>query len=144
MSDAPGHDTTAASTPRTSERAVVPGDRGRSATERAEDLLGRFGARIGGTAADAGYRLRHAATAPRPAGTSAERADALVTRMEESIGPLLTVVGRRLQRLAARAREEMEDILAEAQHLRAQRGLRAQQQRDERGRDATSRDSDGG
>lgn len=93
----------------------------RPATERAETMLNRLGERVGSSAAGATARLRHAGAPHRPNESAMARSEALVSRLEDAIGPYATVVGRRLQRLAARAREEVEDIWAEAQHVRAQR-----------------------
>lgn len=99
----------------------------RSRVERAEEMLGRLGERIGGTVAGATRPVRNVAGsdadgAARPA---VDRAEVVVSRLEETIGAYATVIGRRLQRLAARAREEAEDIWAEAQHVRAERGRHA-------------------
>lgn len=100
---------------------------GRSRVERAEEMLGRLGERIGGTMAGATRPVRSMAESGadgdvRPA---VVRAEAVVSRLEDTIGAYATVIGRRLQRLAARAREEAEDIWAEAQHVRSERGRRA-------------------
>lgn len=46
------------------------------------------------------------------------RAEEIVDRVGERIGYFASVAGRRIRWAAARAREEAEDILAEAQHLR--------------------------
>lgn len=96
---------------------------GRSRVERAEEMLGRLGERIGGTMASATRpvaRMGESVTdgSARP---TMERAEAVVSQLEETIGVYATVIGRRLQRLAARAREEAEDIWAEARHVRMQR-----------------------
>jgi hypothetical protein len=61
-----------------------------------------------------------------PAGTtdganghsSMERAEEMVDRIAERVSHLTSVCGRKLLRLAARAREEAEDIWAEAQSIR--------------------------
>lgn len=46
------------------------------------------------------------------------RAEELVDRMGEQIGHCASFLGREFLKLAARAREEAEDIWAEAQHIR--------------------------
>jgi hypothetical protein len=50
-----------------------------------------------------------------------QRADQLVTRLQGGAVAYAIVIGQRLRRLAARLREEAEDIAAEAQHLRTDR-----------------------
>ena len=50
--------------------------------------------------------------------TSAERAEVLVDRMGEQLGHFLSMAGHRLRKATARAREEAEDIWAEAQAIR--------------------------
>jgi hypothetical protein len=47
-----------------------------------------------------------------------ERAEEVVDRLGQRAGQMGSEVGQRLLRLAARAREEAEDILAEAQSMR--------------------------
>ncbi|HEX3157569.1 MAG TPA: hypothetical protein VHQ45_03585 [Gemmatimonadaceae bacterium] len=109
-------------TPRPSE-AHIARSSAHSPVERAEELLGRLGERVGGSAANATRRVRRTAdtTADGRARPALDRADEVVNRMEEIVGVYATVLGRRLQRLAARAREEAEDMWAEAQHLRSER-----------------------
>jgi hypothetical protein len=51
-----------------------------------------------------------------------ERAEELLDRLGERVGRIVARTKPRVQMLAALAREEAEDIWAEAQHLRAQRG----------------------
>jgi hypothetical protein len=46
------------------------------------------------------------------------RAEELVDRMGERVGQYATALGRGFLKLFARAREEAEDIWAEAQHIR--------------------------
>jgi hypothetical protein len=53
-----------------------------------------------------------------PNSETMQRAEEIVDRLGEQIGQYATAFGRALLRLAARAREEAEDIWAEAQHLR--------------------------
>lgn len=62
----------------------------RPATERAEVMLEHLGERLGPLAADVGHRLR----------------------------PVTSDLGRQVRVLVARAREEAEDIWAEAQNMR--------------------------
>jgi hypothetical protein len=47
-----------------------------------------------------------------------ERAEDMVDRAGERVGELAATLGRRLQVFVARAREEAEDIWAEAQSMR--------------------------
>ena len=47
-----------------------------------------------------------------------EHAEEVVDRLGQRAGQMGSEVGQRLLRLAARAREEAEDILAEAQSMR--------------------------
>jgi hypothetical protein len=47
-----------------------------------------------------------------------ERAEEMVDRFGERVGYFANWVGRQLLRIPARAREEIEDIVAEAQSLR--------------------------
>src|SRR5437764_11326792 len=49
---------------------------------------------------------------------SMQRAEEMVDRWGERVGYYATVAGHQLLRLAARAREEVEDIWAEAQSIR--------------------------
>ncbi len=50
--------------------------------------------------------------------TPTERAEELLARMERRAGPWVSNVRLRILQLAARAREEAEDIWAEAQSIR--------------------------
>jgi hypothetical protein len=50
------------------------------------------------------------------------RAEEMVDRMGERIGHYTTVAGHGILWFAARAREEVEDIWAEAQHIRRRKG----------------------
>jgi len=50
------------------------------------------------------------------------RAEELVDRLGEQLGRLLSTSGRQLRKAAARAREEAEDIWAEAQAIRRREG----------------------
>lgn len=51
-------------------------------------------------------------------GTPAERAEVLVDRLGERLGHFLSIAGYQLRKATARAREEAEDIWAEAQAIR--------------------------
>jgi hypothetical protein len=54
-------------------------------------------------------------------GERIQRADQLVTRLQNGAVAYAVVIGQRLRRLAARLREEAEDIAAEARHVRTDR-----------------------
>jgi hypothetical protein len=94
--------------------------------ERAEAL----GERVGRSAVNAAQRLRSLASrnlaGTDDEGTSVgtigegrtERAEYLVNSIESAVGRYSRVVGDRLRWMVARAREEMEDIVAEAQSRR--------------------------
>lgn len=101
-----------------------------SAVQRAEALLDRLGdatrRRVesvvpdspAGGAADA---KKNGARTAAPADPSAavDHAEVLLDEMGQRIGALATVVGKRVRKVAARAWEELEDIYAEAEDLRA-------------------------
>ena len=57
--------------------------------------------------------------------TPTERAEELLAQMEQRLSPFAFIVRRRILQLAARTREEMEDMWAEAQSIRQKnsRGL---------------------
>jgi hypothetical protein len=110
------------------------GDGQRTIAARAEALGERLGRSLAGLRQRVpGTRTRDDETrAPAPdetqeAGMAAgdgervQRADQLVTRLQGGAAAYAVVIGRRLRRLAARLREEAEDITAEAQHLRTDR-----------------------
>ena len=78
-----------------------------------EEAPGPNGAGTNGAAA-----ATPAETAPRPA---VERAEELADRIGERVGHFAAVIGRNILQLAARAREEAEDIWAEAQEIRRRR-----------------------
>jgi predicted Zn-dependent protease len=50
--------------------------------------------------------------------TPTERAEVLVDRLGERLGHFLSIAGHQLRKTAALAREEAEDIWAEAQNIR--------------------------
>lgn len=64
-------------------------------------------------------KAKSAADAPRAdGGLPLERAEHIVDTIAERIGRITSNTGLHLSRWAARAREEVEDIVAEAQSLR--------------------------
>jgi hypothetical protein len=94
-----------------------------SAVDRAEALLSRFGQRVRQARAEAEQKEAAAqAAAPDasalPARPASERADALLDRAGERLGRLASDVSQRVRKSAAFAREEAEDMVAEANHLR--------------------------
>lgn len=108
------------------------------ATTRAEALFNRMGKGLGVFAASTSQRVQdaastvrektvradHAKAASSPTHESDEaimaRADELVSRMEVRMSYVTSLVGLKLQKTAARLREEAEDMWAEAQHIRHQ------------------------
>ncbi|HEU5370216.1 MAG TPA: hypothetical protein VFU69_17220 [Ktedonobacterales bacterium] len=120
----------------------------RPTTERAEELLARWEQQAKMLLADAGQRLRSTLaeaqtirsqgsgqqgapaaqpeTSTEPSGEGAhppsrpapERAEAMLDEWGQRIGRSAVLAGQQLRKMAARAREEAEDILAEAQHIR--------------------------
>ena len=58
--------------------------------------------------------LQHGQSQPKPA----ERAEVLVDQMGARLGHFLSVAGYQVRKATARAREEAEDIWAEAQAIR--------------------------
>jgi hypothetical protein len=66
-------------------------------------------------------QTREPGAAPAGDGERFQRADRLVTRLQGGAVAYAIVIGQRLRRLAARVREEAEDIAAEAQHIRTDR-----------------------
>lgn len=93
----------------------------RSPTERAEELLTRLGKRFSETRASMSQRLEESAQQsgrngePRPA---VERAEQTLDQLGERVGEFAATAAQRLRQLSARAREEMEDMWAEAQSMR--------------------------
>jgi hypothetical protein len=73
---------------------------------------------VAGTRDDETQQARAAAVGD---GERIQRADQLVTRLQGGAVAYAVVIGQRLRRLAARFREEAEDIAAEARHLRTDR-----------------------
>lgn len=121
----------------------------RPATARAEELIDRMGRGLGFFVASTGQRIQNTATtvrekanqrghsktthgekpsqpapAPREADESSqlamEQADELVGRIEQRIDHFTSLMSLRVQKAAARMREEAEDMWAEAQHIRHQ------------------------
>jgi hypothetical protein len=65
---------------------------------------------------------REGSASESPAGTQhspVERAEVIVDRLGARLGEVAAVAGHELRRVAARAREETEDIWAEAKDVRA-------------------------
>jgi hypothetical protein len=91
-----------------------------SATERAERLVDRFGQRL--SAAREQMAARAAASEGQPQRPSKERAEEMLDRAGEQVGRFAATVSHRLRKLAAHAREEAEDIWAEAQSKRHDSG----------------------
>lgn len=95
-----------------------------SAVQRAEALLDRFGKRVREARAEAVKKEETVkaavteASAQQPARPATERADEILDRTGEQMGRLGSAVSLRVRKFTALAREEAEDILAEAQTLR--------------------------
>ena len=64
----------------------------------------------------------------RPSRAATARAEELVDRLGESVGHLASLAGWRILKVAALAREEAEDVWAEAQSLRHAQGAPRQEQ----------------
>jgi hypothetical protein len=101
---------------------------GRPATERAEEVLDSVGERIGRFLSLAmqrvegmtgGDRPNEGAPGEAPSGAATERAEQLLDGMGESVGRFAAMAGWRIRKAAALAREEAEDIWAEAQQVRS-------------------------
>ncbi|MBV9848293.1 MAG: hypothetical protein JO250_01260 [Armatimonadetes bacterium] len=96
---------------------------GASPVERAEAIVDRLGERLSEARQGAAQAVSPAEPAPstdragdeRPA---TERADEMLTRTGEYLGHWMASVSRQVRRAAALAREEAEDIWAEAQAIR--------------------------
>ena len=126
---------------------------GQPATVRAEELLDSMGRRMGFFAALAGQRIQNAAASVRegvdrvgqqnttaeekasqPTIASAEekgklameRSEELVDRMARRLSHYASLVGFQVQKAAALAREEAEDIWAEAQNIRQENSRKPQ------------------
>ena len=124
-----------------------------SATVRAEELFNRVGQRLGYLTALATQRLQSAATSIREqadrldepqsvpgeqsngpeAGRTEEarrqatlKAEEMVDRMGSRINQFTSIASLQIQRTVARAREEAEDMWAEAQNIRRQNGRNPQ------------------
>lgn len=111
-----------------------------SATERAEAMLDHFGRNLGLFVASTGKRVQLAATGRRKSEPGAqpegeqpgsahaeegnqepmERADAMVEQMEQRLSYFTQRASLGIQKTAARLREEVEDMWAEAQHIHQQ------------------------
>ncbi len=99
-----------------------------AATQRAEEIVGRMGEWLGGLVLGTLRGVERAATGTPPESPlDTPAAPAAVTRAEqvldgagERLGHFAALAGQRLRTAAALAREEAEDLWAEAQHLRDQ------------------------
>ena len=94
----------------------------------AEQTMARSMTAAHGTAAPTGGAQRDAgdsaptapdAAAPAAPASATARADAMVDRAGAQLGTLTALVSHQLRRAAALAREEAEDVWAEAQQIRA-------------------------
>ena len=124
-----------------------------TATERAEELFNRMGQRLGMLTALATQRLQRVATSIReeadrldePQSVSGEHSDGsaagrteevyrlatakaeqMVDQMGQRISQYTATAGLQIQRAVARAREEAEDMWAEAQNIRRQNDSKPQ------------------
>lgn len=129
----------------------TPGeDSKQPATVRAEELLDNVGQRLGLFAALTAQRIQHAATYVRqeadrldqpktspgekPAIARSEesskppkeRAEELVDQFGQRFGHFAALTGLQIQRVTARAREEVEDMWAEAQNIRQEKSRKPQ------------------
>lgn len=95
------------------ERPTV--DTGRSPTKRAQQLVDQFGQRL--TAARAQMAARAQANEGQPQRPATERAEEMMDRAGEQIGKWAGRATTEARRLLARAREEAEDMWAEAQNV---------------------------
>ena len=95
-----------------------------SVTERAERLVDQFGQRL--SAAREKMAARAAAADGQPQKPPVERAEEMVDRAGEQVGRYAGRAGYELRRFIARAREEAEDIWAEAQSKRQSGGPTSQ------------------
>lgn len=124
------------------ESSAVDGQDVNNAIQRAEGLVDQAGERVGHLAVLAAQRVRtltrrnyeHEKVVTPPAVVKAtsvqgkdaepdlsaalERAEGMVDRAGERVGHLAALLGRRIQVWGGRAREEAEDIWAEAQNIR--------------------------
>jgi hypothetical protein len=132
----------------------TPGEASKQpATVRAEALLDNVGQRLGLFAALTAQRIQHATASIReeadrldqpntsseekPASPALaqteesgkqtkERAEELVDQLGQRIGHFAALSGLQIQRVAARAREEVEDMWAEAQNIRQESSRKPQ------------------
>jgi small-conductance mechanosensitive channel len=117
---------------------------GQAATRRAEQTLDNLGYHLGLLAGTATHRIEQVVnnvhlSSPFQTSTTQqetdrslqssqeatqptfERAEDLVQRAEQNIGRWTARVGQQSQRMVARMREDLEDMWADAQHLRRSR-----------------------
>ena len=101
----------------------------RPATDRAEEMLGRLGQRFTDMRSNVGRAFEQRAQQRQQGDTSSsstrpasERAQETLGDWGERVGFVAGVAGLRLRQWGARAREEAEDLWAEAQSMRQQPG----------------------
>lgn len=93
-------------------------------TQRAEEMMGRAGQWLGGVVLGVMQGVESAASGSSSTGDPAvepvatARAEGMLDGAGERVGHFAALAGQRLRTAAALAREEMEDLWAEAQHLR--------------------------
>lgn len=95
------------------EGAPTPTDR--SPTQRAQQLVDQFGQRL--AAARTQMAARAQASDGQPQRPATERAEEMMDRLGEQLGKWTVRATTETRRLLARAREEAEDIWAEAQNM---------------------------
>lgn len=114
------------------EQRTTPG---RPATDRAEEMLGRLGQRFTDMRTNVGRAFEERAKQQAKARANGEsgaaqsasgRAEDTLTDWGERVGYFAGVAGLRLRQWSARAREEAEDLWAEAQTMRQQGASGAQ------------------
>lgn len=118
-----------------------------TAVERAEELISRMEQRIGALPALVGQRAQQAATrigeqvkqsgtnqqgekageqASQPDQPAMEKADQLVDDMGQRMGLIAAIVSLQTRKIAARVREDAEDMWAEIQQIRNERAVKRQ------------------
>src|SRR5215469_7146663 len=97
---------------RRSHRGETPHKEETTSSRHRDDAPGANG---NGSANGAADSAEHA---PRPV---MERAEEMADRVGERLGHFASLIGRKIVQLVARAREEAEDIWAEAQEIRRRR-----------------------
>lgn len=93
----------------------------RAPTERAEEMIARLGRRFGEVRTAVSQRLEQTAGQGNASGSqrpAVERAEETFDQIGMRVGAFAAEATRRIQQLGARAREEIEDMWAEAQSVR--------------------------